>query len=247
MILLNDDCLSVIKSLPNNCVDMVLCDPPYGITCNDWDNPLPMDELWPELHRVCKPNAAMLFFSLSNFSVDLILSNRKEWRYKYIWQKNSPTGFLNANKMPLRTFEEINVFYRYLPTFNPVKTTGHSTYIKNRNSLSENYGKFIKNTTINTDGSRYPTDILNFPIVHNSIYKLHPTQKPVALLEYLIKSYTNPGETVFDPTMGVGSTGVAAVNLNRDFIGFEIEDKYFTCAEERIKLASASLLKEIQE
>lgn len=227
------DCIELMSQIPDGSVDMVLCDPPYGITRNEWDTPLPWDKFWAETYRVCKYNAAILMFSLSNFSFDLIATNRKDWRYKLIWVKNSPTGFLNANRMPLRGFEEINVFYRRLPTYNPVKSFGHKPYYVKANGLSPTYDGFGLISSINEDGSRYPTDVIEFPVQPNRM-KVHPTEKPVGLLEYLIKTYTNEGETVLDPTMGVGSTGEAALNLGRKFIGLEKNPDFFEVACGRI-------------
>lgn len=238
MLLINDDCLSALKTLPDNSVDMALCDLPFGITDCEWDVALPLDKLWDELHRVCKKNAAVVMFASNKFTYKLVYSNFKEYRYKYIWVKNCASGFLNANKMPLRKFEEICVFYRMLPTFNQIKSITNVPYTKTCRKYSKCYSaKGRSMTTSSSDGSRCPTDVLCFSIVHNGSGggRIHPTEKPVDLLEYLIKTYTNTGDIVLDPTMGVGSTGVAAVNTGRDFIGIELDPTYFASAKTRIQ------------
>lgn len=249
MILLNDDCLSALKTIPDSSVDMALCDLPFGITDCEWDVALPLDKLWDELHRVCKKNAAVVMFASNKFTYELVNSNFKEYRYKYIWVKNCASGFLNANKMPLRKFEEICVFYRKLPTFNPLKSYGFIPYQKKKKKGSNSQGNCYKfhrrdSLSLSADGSRYPSDILYFDVVHNGNARIHPTEKPVDLLEYLIKTYTNPGEVVLDPTMGVGSTGVAAVNTGRNFIGIELAPTYFAAAKTRIQ---RSALRDEQE
>lgn len=237
MLLLNDDCLSSLKNIPDCSVDMALCDLPFGITDCAWDIALPLDKIWTELHRVCKENAAIVMFASNKFTYELVNSNFKEYRYKYIWVKNFATGFLNANRMPLRKFEEICVFYRKLPTFNPIKSYGFTPYVKRgSNSQGDCYrNRNLTNALSSSDGSRYPSDILYFNVVHNGDKRIHPTEKPVDLLEYLIKTYTNPGEVVLDPTMGIGSTGVAAVKTGRDFIGIELDPTFFATAKRRIQ------------
>lgn len=229
----NGDALELFANLPDNSVDMVLADLPYGCTRNNWDSALPMQKVWENLDRVCKPEAAILLFSATKFTFHLVNSNFKDFRYRYIWVKNCPTGFLNAYVAPLRVFEEICVFYKKRGVFNVVKSYGHSTYKATQRSLSPNYGKSELVTTINNDGSRFPTDVLYYNCVNNSC-KLHPTEKPVELLEKLIQTYTNDGDVVLDFTMGSGSTGVAALKNHRAFIGFEIEKKYFEAARSRL-------------
>ena len=230
--LLQGDCLELLPRLPAESVDMVLADLPYGTTRNRWDNVIPLPQLWDELRRVCKENAAMLFFGQMPFAAELVMSNRKMFRYEWIWQKSSKTGFLNAKKMPLKEHENILVFYQKIPTYNPqmVKGERHSREAGKR---SNNYGAF--HAVPSYSDEYYPGDIIQFPcIFHTHEKQVHPTQKPVALLEYLVKTYTNPGETVLDPTMGSGSTGVAAVNMGRGFIGIELDADYFAIAKERI-------------
>lgn len=236
--LYNDDCLEIMKNLPDKSVDMVLCDLPYGVTQNKWDNVIPFDKMWTLLNRICKETCAMVFFADGMFCAELMLSNKKMWRYNLIWDKIIPSGFLNANKMPLRSHEEICVFYKKLPTYNPQKILGNKSHSKGNKKDSytnNNYGKFKFVDNSETLGNmKYPKSILSFSKPHPSI-SVHPTQKPVELLEYLIKTYSNEGDTILDFTMGSGSTGVACKNINREFIGIEKEEKYFKIAKERIE------------
>ena len=253
MELLNGDCLEVMKSIPDNSVDMVLCDPPYGTTACKWDIPLPLKQLWEQYDRITKKNAAILLFSAQPFTTDLICSNRKNFRYEIIWQKTQAQGFLNANKMPLRAHENILVFYKNLPTYNPIKTSVNRKDIgrvRKPNLLrSQQYGieSMMKTKWVET-GLRYPTDVIKFSNWNGTLFGKnvshikHATAKPVDLLEYLIKSYSNPGDTILDNCMGSGSTGVACVNTNRHFIGIELDDNYFSIAKDRIEAAQ----KEVQ-
>ena len=236
--LMQGDCLERMKEIADGSVDMVLCDLPYGTTENKWDCVIPFAPLWEQYHRVCKKNAAVVLFSQMPFTVDVVNSNRKEFRYEWIVEKDCPTGFLNAHKMPLKCHENVLIFYRALPTYNPQFLQG-KPYMRlhEGKNASTNYGKEDTYTTV-SDGKRYPKDMLyfNFPRVHwdNSADKFHPTQKPVALLEYLVRTYSNEGEPVLDNTMGSGSTGVACVNTGRSFIGIERDAGYFAIAEKRI-------------
>ena len=236
------DCLELMKDIPDKSVDMVLCDLPYGTTKNKSDIIIPFDKLWNSYERIIKDNGAIVLFAQGVFYVDLVNSNRKLFRYDLIWDKVLTSGFLNAKRMPLRQHEQIAVFYKKLPKYNPQFTSGkplHSkgkTY-KDKPIVNQNYGVFHT-----TDDSRagstekYPTSILKFQKPHPSI-SVHRTQKPVALLEYLIKTYTNEGETVLDNCMGSGSTGVACINTNRDFIGYELNEEYFNIAQNRLREA----------
>ena len=253
MELLNGDCLEVMKSIPDKSVDMVLCDLPYGTTACKWDNVIPFEPMWEQYDRITKKNAAILLFSAQPFTTDLICSNRKNFRYEIIWQKTQASGFLNANKMPLRAHENILVFYKNLPTYNPIKTSVNRKDIgraKKPNLVrSQQYGiESMMHTIWVETGSRYPTDVIKFSNWNGSLFGKnvshvkHPTAKPVDLLEYLIKSYSNPGDTILDNCMGSGSTGVACVNTNRDFIGIELDDNYFSIAKDRIEAAQ----KEVQ-
>lgn len=231
MLLLQGDCLQLMKNIHDKSIDMILCDLPYGTTQNKWDTVIDIAELWTEYKRIIKENGAIVLFSQMPFGAELIKSNIKEFRYEWIYHKPNAVGFLNANRMPLRAHENILVFYKKLPTYNPQKTKGKPYLAKSGNKKTKNYGKFETNYhTANTTGERYPIDIIKF----SKECGLHPTQKPVALLEYLIKTYTNKGETVLDNCMGSGSTGVACINTGRKFIGMELEEKYFNIAKERI-------------
>ena len=221
-----------MKNIPDKSIDMILCDLPYGTTHNKWDNVIPMKPLWEQYNRIIKDHGAIVLFSQMPFGASLIMSNPKMFRYEWIWEKNQAAGFLNAKKMPLRKHENILVFYKHLPTYNPQGLIKLDEPIQEKGSANrngKNYGvadkSFIRTHT------NYPTDIITFS--KDSGY--HPTQKPVDLLEYLIKTYTNEGDTVLDNCMGSGSTGVACVNTNRDFIGMELNEEYFKIACGRIE------------
>lgn len=235
MQLLKGDCLDLMKDIPDKSVDMILCDLPYGTTRNKWDSVIPLSDLWLQYERIAKENAAIVLFSQMPFTAELVTSNIKLFRYEWIYEKSQGTGHLNAKKMPLKVHENILVFYKKLPTYNPQWAKG-KPYKCTSGVHSKNYGKQNDHSITISDGRRYPTDIIKFGRTENDKH-LHPTQKPVALLEYLIKTYTNEGETVLDNCMGSGSTGVACVNTNRRFIGIEIEDEYFNIAKERIENA----------
>ena len=243
MTLWHGDCLEMMKDIPDGSVDMILCDLPYGTTRNRWDIIIPFDELWEHYGRVIKKNGAIVLFSDGLFSVQLISSNTKLWRYNLVWDKMLASGFLNANKMPLRRHELISVFYKKPPTYNPQKTVGQQNHSKGRakESKNNNYGNFgfVDNKDVLGE-LKHPTSILTFQKPHPSV-SVHPTQKPVALLEYLVKTYTNEGETVLDNCMGSGSTGIACVNTGRNFIGIELDKGYYDIAEKRIHEAMFQL------
>ena len=233
--LIHGDCLEIMKNIPDKSIDMILCDLPYGTTQNKWDSIIPLELLWEQYKRIIKDNGAIVLFAQTPFDKVLGVSNLKMLKYEWIWEKQQGTGFLNAKKMPLKKHENILVFYKKLPTYNP-QMIGNEIRIIKRNKdgkTTDNYGKFTYDEQ-STYVGRYPTSILSFDRDKN---KLHPTQKPVALLEYLIKTYTNEEEIVLDNTMGSGSTGVACVNTNRKFIGIELEEKYFEMARKRIEEA----------
>jgi site-specific DNA-methyltransferase (adenine-specific) len=224
-----------MKEIPDCSVDMVFADLPFGTTNCKWDTVINLDLLWPELIRIAKPNAAILMFAQTPFDKVLGASNLPMLKYEWIWEKVAATGHLNAKKMPMKAHENILVFYKKLPTYNPQKTTGHkpvNSYTKKHDADGECYGKTI---SVSGGGSteRYPRSVLVFSSDKQKS-KLHPTQKPIALLEYLIKTYTNEGDVVFDPTFGAGSMGVAAKNLQRDFIGIEMDEGCFEIAKNRI-------------
>ena len=231
------DCLELMKNIPDGSVDMVLCDLPYGTTRNKWDSIIPLDSLWEQYKRVIKDNGAIVLFSAEPFTSLLITSNIQWFRYDLIWSKTQGSDFLNANRKPLRSHENICVFYKKQPTYNPQKTDGKPYKAKSGETTSSNFGKFNGNhNTENKDGKRCPLSVLQFSGEHNR-GKQHPTQKPTDLLEWLIKTYTNDGETVLDNCMGSGSCGVACVNTNRNFIGIELDEGYFNIAKKRIEEA----------
>ena len=225
------DCLEVMKDIPNKSIDLILCDLPYGTTRNKWDNIIPFNRLWGEYERVIKDNGAIILFSDGLFTSKLTLSNIKLWRYNLVWDKQRGCDFLNANVKPLKSHEDICVFYKKKPVYN--KQYWYSKpYKRTKNgSLSDNYGDRNAAWSESVDGRRNPLSILSFP---RDSSRLHPTQKPLALLEYLIKTYTNEGDVVLDNCMGSGSTGVAALKNNRKFIGIEKDENYFNIAKERI-------------
>ena len=231
MTLLQGDCLELMKQVPDKSIDLILCDLPYGTTQNKWDTIIPFDKLWAQYNRIIKDNSAILLFSQMPFGANLIMSNPKMFRYEWIWEKDNSTGFLNAKKMPLKKHENILVFYKHLPTYNPQMREGFKSYSQTQGRHSSNYGAYEEGYITSSDGTRYPIDIIEF---NRDKSGLHPTQKPVALLEYLVKTYTNEGDTVLDNCMGSGSTGVACVNTNREFIGMELDEKYYKIACERL-------------
>ena len=235
MILQQGDCLELMKDIPNKSIDLILCDLPYGTTANKWDIVIPFDKLWAQYNRIIKDNGAILLFSQMPFGANLIMSNPKMFRYEWIWEKENGTGFLNAKKMPLKKHENILVFYKHLPTYNPQMREGFKPYYKDNSDSSTSSSNYmsLKGTVSSSDGTRYPIDMIKF----NRDRGLHPTQKPVALLEYLIKTYTNEGDVVLDNCMGSGSTGVACQNTNREFIGMELDEKYFQIACDRLEAA----------
>lgn len=228
------DCFDILPAIDTGSIDLVLADIPYGTTQCNWDSVLDLGQMWSELHRVSKSNAAIVLFSAQPFSSLLVASNVKYWKTEWIWEKGNATGFLNAKKQPLRAHENIQVFYRQQPTYNPQMTTGHNRKTSCRKVVgSDCYGQ--GNTDVVYDSTeRYPRDVQKFSSDKQKS-KLHPTQKPVALLRYLIETYTNPGEIVLDFTMGSGSTGVACKETGRKFIGVEKEEKYYCIAKERLK------------
>lgn len=234
------DCLVEMKKLADASVDMVLCDLPYGTTACKWDSVIPFEPLWAEYRRVTKPNAAIVLTASQPFTSALVMSNPREFRYDLVWDKvNLYTGTLNANRMPLRRHETVLVFYRSLPTYNkqfrqgrPYKasrTNGHG-----RHTVFGNDNKAFD--TVN-DGRHNPCSVVPIEADLKREKGLHPTQKPVALMEYLIRTYTNPGDVVLDNTMGSGTTGVACVNTGRSFIGIERDPGYYDIACKRIEAA----------
>ena len=229
------DCLEMMKDIKDKSIDMILCDLPYGITRNKWDSIISFDELWKGYKRIIKDNGVIVLTSQGIFTAKLILSNEKWFKYKLVWEKSKATNFLNAKKQPLRKHEDICVFYNKQPQYNPQMTEGEP-YDKGvrKNQLTGSYGDFNP-VHVKSEGMRYPTDVVHFKTAETEGKTYHPTQKPVALLEYLIKTYTNEGDLVLDNCMGSGSTGIACLNTNRKFIGIELDDNYFEIAKERIE------------
>ena len=224
----NEDCLVGMSAIPDKSIDMILCDLPYGTTRNKWDTVLPLDWLWDEYNRIIKDSGAIVLTAQTPFDKVLGASNIENLKYEWIWVKPSGTGHLNAKKMPLKNHENILVFYKKLPTYNPQMTKG-TPYTQKSGRASSNYNPQERVTTVN-EGYRYPLTVQKF----KSEKGLHPTQKPVELFEYLIKTYTNEGETVLDNCMGSGTTAIAAIDTNRNYIGFELDKGYYKASIERI-------------
>jgi site-specific DNA-methyltransferase (adenine-specific) len=240
MQLYQGDCLEVMKQIPDKSIDMILCDLPYEVTQNKSDIKIPFEPLWKEYERIIKDNGAIVLFAQGIFYVDLVNSNRKLFRYDLVWDKVLTSGFLNAKRMPLRQHEQIAIFYKKLPVYNPQFTEGKPLHSKgvsymNKEAKNQNYGKFAM-TDDSRSGSteKYPTSILKFQKPHPSVAK-HRTEKSIECLEYLIKTYSNEGNMILDNCMGSGTTGVACKHLNRNFIGIELDPNYFEIAKNRIE------------
>ena len=251
------DCLEKMKEIPAQSIDMILCDLPYGTTQNAWDCDIPLDELWYEYIRIIKPNGVIALTSHSIFTAKLILSQEKLFKYKWIWEKSKSTNFLNAKKQPLRKHEDICIFYQKQPTYNPQMTKGEA-YDKGirKNQLSGSYGNF-EPVHVKSNGDRYPTDIIYVKTAESEGEVVHPTQKPVELGRYLIRTYTNPGDIVLDNTSGSGSFLVAALLEGRNFIGIEKNENvslfkketvdYIKISQKRLETAWLSLSQSIRE
>lgn len=224
------DCLDILPSIPDTSIDMILADLPYGTTKNKWDSVMDLDKLWDLYRKKRKPGAAVVLFSQQPFTTILGASNLKELKTECIWEKPQGTGFLNARRYPLKSHENILVFCDRRPPYYPQMSYGGKPYKVTKVSTSPNYNSFRDTPRINTEGSRFPKTVLQFPTEKG----LHPTQKPVALLEYLIKTYTKPGDVILDNVMGSGSTGVAALNTGRRFLGIEKDPTYYEIAKKRI-------------
>lgn len=234
--LMHGDCLDLMSVIPDGSVDMILCDLPYGITACKWDSVIPFEPLWAHYKRVIKKNGAIVLFGSQPFTSALVMSNIKNYKYDWIWNKKNSGNGLLAKKQPLRICEIISVFsfgtHNYYPQFTEGKMRNKKSYGSKTNGIT---GK-IKAGNDNVNNFYFPKNIIEFSNA-NQLNKIHPTQKPVPLLEYLTKTYTNVGETVLDNCMGSGSTGIAAVNLSRSFIGIELDDGYFDIAKNRINEA----------
>lgn len=244
------DCLEVMRSIPDGSVDMVLCDLPYGTTACKWDSVIPFEPLWEQYRRIAKPNAAIVLTASQPFTTALIASNLKEFRYTWVWEKSRVTGFANAKIQPLRCIEDVAVFYQRRPTYNPQGVKRINAVRRNGASVG---GDSMRGDThastgkgaLRTAGKEYVQEFTGYPKqlvrVASEGKTVHPTQKPVALMEYLIRTYTNEGETVLDNCMGSGTTGVAAANTGRKFIGIEMDVGYFDIARKRIEQAYETL------
>ena len=238
--ILNGDCLELMQSLPSGSVDLILCDLPYqvlnsGNSAAGWDRRIPLEPLWEQYRRILKENGAAILFSQGMFTAELMRSNPTMWRYNLVWKKgNRPTGFLNARRMPLRIHEDICVFYRRLPVYHPQMQKGPALHRRKTRKVNNRcYGSYTPSPWKDSD-EKYPLSIIDIPKEHRNGNYFHPTQKPVALLEYLIRTFSDEGDTVLDNAMGSGSTGVAALRCRRRFIGMEIDPGFFAIARERI-------------
>ena len=227
----NDDCLEGMKNLPNNSVDLILCDLPYNMTSISWDCLIPFDKLWAQYKRIIKPTGNIVLFSAGMFTYQLIQSNIKDFRYKLIWKKNVPTGMASAKYRPMKYYEEICIFGNSKATYNPIMKervgVGKACYNYDHYCGDNNHLQFDKQKRKYDPNWVQPSDVLEFNVVPNRNGKLHPTQKPTDLLEYLIKTYSNKGDVVLDNCMGSGSTAIAALNTNRNFIGYELSEEYY--------------------
>ena len=230
--LINGDCLIEMQSIADGSIDAIITDPPYGTTACKWDSVIPFDKMWEQLNRIIKPNGAIVLFGSEPFSSALRMSNIKKYKYDWVWNKKQKVGMLNCKRMPLRQHEDILIF-NAKNVYNPQMTKGRFRNKKIQPTKDfKTYGQ-LKNPIDNFNDNYYPSSILEFGNA-NQKAKIHPTQKPIALMEYLIKTYTNENETVLDFTMGSGTTGVACKNLKRNFIGIEMDKTYFDIAKKRI-------------
>jgi len=232
------NCLEVMKTIESGSIDSIITDPPYGTTACKWDSVIDFDLMWEQLNRVIKPNGSIVLFGSEPFSSALRMSNIKNYKYDWVWEKTQATGHLNAKKQPLKSNELISVFYKKQCTYNPQKSQGHKPMNSGVRKLlvqnkTEVYGKATKELPFGGNTDRFPRTNIIFKSDKQTNYK-HPTQKPLLLIEYLIKTYTNRNETVLDFTMGSGTTMVACKNLNRNGIGIEMDKDYFNIAKERL-------------
>ncbi|HCT4330319.1 site-specific DNA-methyltransferase [Morganella morganii] len=227
-------CFDVLPTIESGTIDMVCADIPYGTTQCKWDSVLNLQRMWEELYRVAKPEAAIVLFSAQPFTSVLVASNIRDWKTEWIWEKTHATGFLNAKRQPLRAHENIQVFYRKPPVYNPQMTHGHERKTSSRGEpKTEVYGAATKMVSYDST-SRYPRDVQKFPSDKQKNGGLHPTQKPVSFVQYLIETYSNQGETVLDFTMGSGTAAIASKNSGRRFIGIERELQYYKIAKQRV-------------
>ncbi len=250
MKLIKGDCLEKMQAIPDGSVDMILCDLPYGVLNKKnlhtgWDKVIPFDPLWKQYKRIIKDNGAIVLFGSGMFTAQLMTSNPGMWRYNLIWDKMRATGFLNANRMPLRYHEDICVFYKKLPTYNPQmedlngREPNHPQGHGIHNEKNSCYGKVNRINPTYAD-KKHPRSIIRIKAVHCSEGQIHPTQKPVALCEYLIRTFTNEGDLVLDNCMGSGTTGVACYNTGRKFIGIEVDEAFYEIARIRLERCYAT-------
>ena len=233
------DCLEGMKEIPDKSIDCIICDLPYNMTSMKWDSLIPFEKLWPEYKRIIKKNGNIILFSSGMFTISLINSNQKDFKYKLIWKKNVPTGMSSAKYRPMKYYEEICIFNEGNGTYNPI--------MKERIGVGKdcyNYDHYCgksNHITLDKVKKQYdpdwvqPSDVLEFNVVPNRNGKLHPTQKPVELIEWLIKTYSNEGDTILDNCMGSGTTALAAIRTNRNFIGFELNEDYYNIILKRIE------------
>jgi site-specific DNA-methyltransferase (adenine-specific) len=228
------DCLQIMKTMPNDSIDAIITDPPYGTTACKWDAAIPFEPMWEELKRVVKNNGVIVLFGSQPFTSALVMSNPKMFKYQWIWEKSKASGYLNSKKRPMVSHEDIAIFCKSTPIYYPQMTKGDpynkGTALRNTNV----YGNQKITTVKNDEGLRYPRSVQYFKTAESEGKVYHPTQKPLILMEYLVKTYTQENNTVLDFTMGSGTTGVACKNLNRNFIGIESDERYFKIAQERI-------------
>ena len=245
----NEDCLTGMQRIPDGSVDAIICDLPYEVL-NDgnpgaqWDKMIPLEPLWEQYLRVTKQNAAIVLFAQGMFTAQLMMSQPKIWRYNLVWDKMRATGFLNCNRAFLRQHEDLCVFYRQQPTFNPQKYSvpdWAKTHPRGKGASNTNncYGKFNLHLDFDITNEKYPRSIISFSKRKGIKHEVHPTQKPVDLLRYLIRTFTNEGDLVLDNTCGSGTTCVAAVKEKRHFLGFELNKEYFDIAQRRIRQEQA--------
>ena len=245
----NDDCLEGMKAIPSGSIDAVICDLPYGTTACKWDVVIPFEPLWEQYHRVCKPNAAIVLFAGEPFTSFLIMSNLDEYRQKLTWVKTRPTNVFNAKKQFMKWTEDVCIFYRQQPTFNPqMRTDGQFTGAKVQHEHHDRMQGTMGRTGLKAGyvhegngGLFYPKSVLEFSNVHHGDECLHPTQKPVDLIAYLVRTYTNEGDTVLDNCMGSGTTAIACIKEKRHFVGFELNKEYYEKAVKRIEAEQSQL------
>lgn len=234
------DCLEIMQNIEKESIDMILCDLPFGTTNCRWDTIIPLNELWVQYERIIKDNGAIVLFAQPPFDKVLACSNLKLFRYEWIWEKSKATGFLNSKRAPLKAHENILVFYKKMPTYNPQFTYGepYNKGIRKQQDKEDTYGKY-EQTEVKSDGRRYPRDVVYFKTAESEGKTYHKTQKPLNLCEYLIKTYTNEGDIVLDNCIGSGTTAVACINTSRNYIGIEKDEQIFNTAVARINQSLA--------